>query len=63
MATVRTWKCEVCGYVHEGPEPPETCPVCGVGKEMFSPLEFAPEPVAPSPPPQSLAMHGLRPYP
>ncbi len=53
MATVRTWKCEVCGYVHEGPEPPETCPVCGVGKEMFSPLEFAPEPVAPSPPPNA----------
>lgn len=39
MATVRTWKCEVCGYVHEGPEPPETCPVCGVEKELFSPME------------------------
>ena len=22
-----TWKCSVCGYIHEGPEPPETCPV------------------------------------
>ena len=39
--TVRTWKCEVCGYVHEGPEPPDTCPVCGVEKDLFSPMEFA----------------------
>ena len=22
------WTCRECGYVHEGPEPPETCPVC-----------------------------------
>ena len=22
------WICEVCGYVHEGDEPPEKCPVC-----------------------------------
>lgn len=39
MAKVRTWKCEVCGYVHEGPEPPDQCPVCGVERELFSPLE------------------------
>ena len=22
------WKCRNCGYVHEGPEAPETCPAC-----------------------------------
>jgi len=27
--------CKACGYIHEGPEAPEKCPVCGVGKEMF----------------------------
>ena len=32
------WKCRVCGYIHEGPEPPEICPVCGAGKEMFDPM-------------------------
>ncbi|MCX5779283.1 MAG: FAD-dependent oxidoreductase, partial [Firmicutes bacterium] len=32
------WKCRVCGYVHEGPEPPDECPVCGAPKEMFDPI-------------------------
>ncbi len=22
------WKCRNCGYIHEGPEAPETCPAC-----------------------------------
>lgn len=22
------WKCTNCGYIHEGPEAPETCPAC-----------------------------------
>lgn len=29
------WICKVCGYVHEGPEPPEKCPQCGAPKEKF----------------------------
>lgn len=33
------WKCRICGYIHEGPEPPDECPVCGAGKEMFDPVE------------------------
>jgi thiamine pyrophosphate-dependent acetolactate synthase large subunit-like protein len=37
--SVTRWKCTVCGYVHEGDEPPEICPVCGVGAEMFERLE------------------------
>lgn len=32
------WKCRVCGYVHEGPEPPDECPVCGAAKDMFDPV-------------------------
>lgn len=32
---VKKWRCVVCGYIHEGDEPPEICPVCGVGPEEF----------------------------
>ncbi|NLG85156.1 MAG: flavin reductase [Firmicutes bacterium] len=32
---MRRWRCTVCGYVHIGSEPPETCPVCGAGREAF----------------------------
>lgn len=31
----RRWKCLVCGEIIEGPTPPESCPVCGVGPEQF----------------------------
>jgi len=36
---VNKWKCQVCGYIHEGPEPPDECPVCGAPKERFEPVE------------------------
>ena len=29
------WICTLCGYVHEGPEPPEVCPLCGATPELF----------------------------
>ena len=29
------WVCSVCGYVHEGDEPPAQCPVCKVPAEKF----------------------------
>ena len=29
------WVCPVCGYVHEGPEPPEKCPVSKVPGSKF----------------------------
>lgn len=32
---MKTWVCSVCGYVYEGENPPEKCPVCGVGPEKF----------------------------
>lgn len=34
-AATRKWRCTVCGYVHEGSEPPETCPLCGAPKSAF----------------------------
>lgn len=33
------WKCPVCGYIHEGPEAPEACPICKQPKEKFIKLE------------------------
>ena len=37
MEVVRKWRCEVCGYVHEGTELEAdfVCPLCGVGAENF----------------------------
>lgn len=35
VEAVDYWICPVCGYTHEGPEPPEHCPVCGVKGERF----------------------------
>ncbi len=31
--------CSVCGYVHEGDEPPEKCPVCNAPAEKFNKQE------------------------
>jgi len=39
MESLKKWKCVVCGEVVEGEAPPEQCPVCGVGPEMFEELE------------------------
>lgn len=33
------WVCDICGYVHDGDEPPEVCPVCGAPKDKFSKVE------------------------
>lgn len=33
------WKCKICGYIHEGDEPPERCPVCGASKDKFVKVE------------------------
>jgi rubrerythrin len=34
------WKCSVCGYVHEGTEPPAKCPCCGHPLEYFEPANL-----------------------
>lgn len=36
---VKKWRCVVCGEVFEGVLPPEVCPACGVGQEMFEIVE------------------------
>ena len=33
------WVCSVCGYVHEGDQPPVECPVCHVPAEKFNKVE------------------------
>jgi len=39
----KAWKCELCGYVHQGDNPPESCPICGAEAEAFSPLRVIAE--------------------
>jgi rubredoxin len=34
----KLWKCEVCGYIHQGDEAPEKCPKCLVPKDKFNVL-------------------------
>lgn len=31
--------CTVCGYIHEGPEPPERCPQCKAPASKFNELK------------------------
>lgn len=33
--TETKWVCNICGYIHFGENPPERCPLCGVGSEYF----------------------------
>jgi len=32
---MQKYVCKVCGYVHEGDEPPEKCPICNAPKKQF----------------------------
>ena len=32
---MKTWVCSVCGYVYEGAQAPEQCPVCKAGSDKF----------------------------
>lgn len=36
---MKKWRCSVCGYIHEGNEPPENCPKCGAPREKFVEVE------------------------
>jgi rubrerythrin len=40
---LKTWKCTVCGYIHEGDKPPEKCPICGAFMYQFILNEPLPE--------------------
>jgi rubrerythrin len=32
---MKKWRCVICDYIHEGPEPPDVCPECGAGSDSF----------------------------
>ncbi|MFA4985214.1 MAG: NAD(P)H-dependent oxidoreductase [Candidatus Brocadiia bacterium] len=36
---VRAWRCANCGLISEGGIPPESCPVCNLGVQHFTPYE------------------------
>lgn len=56
IAPAKKWRCTVCGYIHEGPEPPDECPVCGADKSAFEELaEDAPETSSPAAADSSIA--------
>lgn len=38
----KTWKCDLCGYVHNGDEAPQFCPVCGAESCHFSLFNILP---------------------
>lgn len=48
MANANQWKCVVCGYIHDGPSPPEVCPVCGAPASEFEPYGGPPDTVIPA---------------
>jgi rubredoxin/uncharacterized membrane protein len=37
---MKKWQCSICGYIHEGDQPPETCPVCGADQSKFIELDL-----------------------
>lgn len=37
------WRCVICNYIHDGPEPPDVCPICGAGADSFVPELDSPE--------------------
>ena len=43
---MKKWVCSVCGYVYEGEEAPEQCPVCKQPKEKFKEMEEKKNPYA-----------------
>ena len=34
---MKKYICTVCGYIHEGSEAPEKCPLCGYPRAYFKP--------------------------
>jgi nitrite reductase (NADH) large subunit len=50
MATQQetAWRCDICGYVHHGAEPPETCPICGADSDAFVREQDEPAPAKPA---------------
>lgn len=55
---IEQWQCLVCGYIHTGSEPPESCPVCGVPSSEFEPLGLQKPPEAISRPQKYVIVGG-----
>jgi rubredoxin len=36
---MKKWKCEVCGYIHDGEDVCDSCPKCGAGADKFEALD------------------------
>jgi len=34
-----SWRCTVCGYIHQGTAPPDYCPICGAAESDFEAYE------------------------
>lgn len=58
---MKKWRCTICGYIHEGEQPPDVCPLCGAGPEAFELMEegaAAEEPVAGTPVKKAAGLKG-----
>lgn len=42
--TEKTWRCSICGYIHYGDEPPETCLICDAKASDFKEIEVVVRP-------------------
>lgn len=63
MTKIR-WKCTVCGYIHEGDTPPDTCPICGVESTLFERMDESVTAVEQTPPVPTSSpdiQHGIKP--
>lgn len=40
----KQWRCTVCGYIHNGENPPDICPICGVDASFFELIPPSDEP-------------------
>jgi len=36
---MKKWQCLPCGYTCESENPPDECPVCGLGADAFEEVE------------------------
>lgn len=58
MADERLWRCEICGYMHQGAAPPGRCPVCFAGPEAFTAASQELPAPAPAGPPGRIVIVG-----
>jgi len=36
---LKRWRCTICGYVHDGDEPPYQCSICRAPAAMFEEIK------------------------